>query len=157
MASLHRAGSASCFWAYTSHTLVSRRKMVSNAPMNDHHHIRINVTPQYLREQSTPEKNQFVFAYTVEMKNCGNAAATLVARRWIITDAEGKTEEVRGAGVVGECPHLQPGESYQYTSGAVLQTPVGYMTGSYQMRDDKGEFFDAEIPTFTLSAEVVFH
>ena len=104
-----------------------------------------------------PESQQFVFAYTVLMENRGDISAQLLTRHWIITDSDGKTEEVRGAGVVGEHPHLKPGESFQYTSGAVLQTPVGTMSGSYQMRDENGELFDAMIPTFTLNAEVIFH
>lgn len=120
-------------------------------------HIHITVTPKYLQQQSAPENNQFVFAYTVHMENRGDIAARLLTRHWIITDAEGKTEEVRGPGVVGEHPHLRPGESFEYTSGAILKTPVGSMMGSYQMRDDNGELFDAAIPAFTLSAEVMFH
>ena len=119
--------------------------------------IHITVTPKYLQDQSVPENNQFVFAYTVHMENRGDIAARLLTRHWVITDAEGKTEEVRGPGVVGEHPHLQPGESFEYTSGAILKTPVGAMMGSYQMRDDNGEIFDAAIPAFTLSAEVMFH
>jgi ApaG protein len=125
--------------------------------MTEQSDIHITVTPRYLQEQSVPESNQFVFAYTVHMENRGEVAARLLTRHWIITDAEGKTEEVRGPGVVGEHPHLQPGDSYEYTSGAILKTPVGSMMGSYQMRDDNGELFDATIPVFTLSAEVVFH
>lgn len=119
--------------------------------------ITVNVTPQYLREQSNPEAGQFVFAYTVHMENTGNIPARLLSRHWLITDADGATREVRGPGVVGEHPYLQPGERYEYTSGAILQTPVGSMTGSYQMQDDDGGLFDAAIPTFTLSAEVMFH
>lgn len=125
--------------------------------MSDVRQIHISVTPQYLLEQSAPESNQFVFAYTVHMENRGNIAARLLSRHWIITDSEGKTEELRGPGVVGEHPHLKPGEGFQYTSSAVLQTPVGSMMGSYQMRDENGELFDAAIPVFTLSAQVVFH
>lgn len=125
--------------------------------MTNPQQIQITVTPQYLQEQSEPENNQFVFAYTVHMENRGETAAQLLTRHWIITDSEGKTEEVRGPGVVGEHPHLKPGESFEYTSGAILQTPVGSMMGSYQMRDENGELFDAVIPAFTLSAQVVFH
>ena len=125
--------------------------------MTDNQQILISVTPQYLEEQSIPESNQYVFAYTVYMENRGKIAAQLLTRHWIITDSEGKTEEVRGPGVVGEHPNLKPGDSYQYTSGAILQTPVGSMMGSYQMRDENGEMFDATIPAFTLSAEVMFH
>jgi len=125
--------------------------------MSDKPEIYITVTPTYLQDQSVPENNQFVFAYTVHMENRGDIAARLLTRHWIITDAEGKTEEVRGPGVVGEHPHLHPGESFEYTSGAILKTPVGAMMGSYQMRDDNGGLFDATIPVFTLSAEVMFH
>jgi len=125
--------------------------------MSANQEIFINVTPTYLVDQSIPENNQFVFAYTVYMENRGDIAAKLLTRHWIITDSEGKTEEVRGPGVVGEYPHLQPGESFEYTSGSVLRTPVGSMTGSYQMRDDNGDLFNVTIPAFTLSAQVVFH
>ncbi|MEM7561478.1 MAG: Co2+/Mg2+ efflux protein ApaG [Pseudomonadota bacterium] len=125
--------------------------------MDNSHDIRVSVRPQYLADQSNPENNQFVFAYTVELQNHGSIAAQLLTRHWIITDAEGQTEEVRGPGVVGEHPHLAPGERFEYTSGAVLPTPVGSMMGSYQMRDDNGELFDAQIPVFTLAAEVQFH
>ncbi len=125
--------------------------------MSDNQQIHITVIPQYLWDQSHPENNQYVFAYTVNMENTGRIGAQLLSRHWIITDSEGGTEEVRGPGVVGEHPSLKPGESYQYTSGAILKTPVGTMTGSYRMRDDNGDLFDAMIPVFTLSAEVVFH
>lgn len=119
--------------------------------------ITVTVTPEYLKEQSKPEEQQYVFAYTVKLENTGTISAKLLTRHWIITDAEGKSQEVRGPGVVGEHPHLQPGEHYEYTSGAIIPTPVGTMMGSYQMRDDDGGLFDAIIPAFTLSAEVVFH
>ena len=119
--------------------------------------ITVNVIPQYLKDQSDPGQDQYVFAYTVTLLNSGSTPARLLTRHWIITDADGKTQEVRGPGVVGEHPHLSPGESYEYTSGAILPTPVGSMMGSYQMQDDDGNLFDAVIPAFTLSAEVVFH
>jgi ApaG protein len=125
--------------------------------MNTIQQITVNVIPQYLSEQSDPDANQYVFAYTVNLKNTGNVPAKLLSRHWVITDADGETREVRGPGVVGEHPHLQPGEQYEYTSGAILTTPVGSMMGSYQMQDDNGGLFDAQIPAFTLSAEVVFH
>ncbi len=142
-----------------SKRLATHSRMVSNRGMSktETQKIHIAVTPQYLQRQSAPEKNRFVFAYTVYMENRGNIAAKLLTRHWIITDSEGKVEEVRGPGVVGEHPHLQPGESFQYTSGAVLQTPLGSMMGSYQMRDENGTLFDAVIPIFTLSAQVVLH
>ena len=125
--------------------------------MSDNQKIQITVTPQYLWDQSHPENNQYVFAYTVNMENTGQVGAQLLSRHWIITDSDGQTEEVRGPGVVGEHPNLKPGESYQYTSGAILKTPVGTMAGSYRMQDENGGLFDAMIPVFTLSAEVVFH
>ncbi len=125
--------------------------------MSDNQQIHITVTPKYLWEQSHPEKSRYVFSYTVNMENIGQVGAQLLSRHWIITDSEGQTEEVRGPGVVGEHPNLKPGESYQYTSGAILKTPVGTMAGSYRMRDENGDLFDAMIPVFTLSAEVVFH
>ena len=125
--------------------------------MNPAQQITVTVTPEYLKEQSKPEEQQYVFAYTVMLENTGTVSAILLTRHWIITDAEGKSQEVRGPGVVGEHPHLQPGERYEYTSGAILPTPVGTMMGSYQMRDDDGGLFDAIIPAFTLSAEVIFH
>jgi ApaG protein len=125
--------------------------------MSEKQNIQVTVIPQYLEDQSAPESNQYVFAYTVNMENCGGIAAQLLTRHWIITDSDGKIEEVKGPGVVGEHPHLKPGDSYQYTSGAILETPVGSMMGSYQMRDENGDIFNATIPAFTLSAEVVFH
>ena len=112
---------------------------------------------QYLEDQSIPENNRYVFAYTVLMENQGETAAQLLTRHWVITDSDGKTAEVRGPGVVGEQPHLKPGESFQYTSGAILETPLGSMMGSYQMRNENGDLFDAQIPAFTLSAEITFH
>lgn len=130
--------------------------MVSNQAM-ENQQIIVTVIPQYLQDQSIPESNQYVFAYTVLMENTGQIAAQLLSRHWVITDSDGKTEEVRGPGVVGEHPHLKPGDSYQYTSGAILKTPLGTMMGSYQMRDENGDLFDATIPTFTLSAEIIFH
>ncbi len=141
----------------TSTRLETNHTIGCNPPMNRAQQITVTVTPEYLKEQSKPDEDQYVFAYTVMMENTGTVPAKLLTRHWIITDAEGKSQEVRGPGVVGEHPHLQPGESFEYTSGAILPTPVGTMMGSYQMRDDEGGLFDATIPAFTLSAEVVFH
>lgn len=121
------------------------------------HDIKIEVESTYLEEQSLPEENRYVFAYTVTIRNVGSSAAKLVTRHWIITDADGKEQEVRGEGVVGEQPHLQPGEGFQYTSGTMIETPVGSMRGSYQMVGDDGEEFDAEIPVFTLSVPRMLH
>ncbi len=131
--------------------------MVSNPRMSSSQSILVTVLPKYLEEQSVPESSQYVFAYTVYMENRGNVAAQLLTRHWIISDSNGKIEEVRGSGVVGEHPHLDPGDSFQYTSGTVLKTPFGTMRGSYRMRDANGNLFDAVIPAFTLTTEEQIH
>ena len=115
------------------------------------YNLNIEVETSYIEEQSDPDNDRFVFAYTITIRNTGEAAAKLMTRHWIITDANNFTQEVKGDGVVGEQPHLSPGEGFQYTSGTVLDTPIGSMRGSYQMVTDDGIQFDAEIPTFTLS------
>jgi ApaG protein len=120
--------------------------------MNEKYQIDVKVKPLYLPHQSDPENGKYVFSYTVTLLNTGSIAAQLLTRHWIITNGNGGKEEVKGAGVVGEHPDLKPGESYQYTSGSVLLTPVGTMGGSYQMRAEDGTEFNATIPTFTLSA-----
>lgn len=112
--------------------------------------IRVSVESRYLPEQSSPRVGRYVWAYTVRVENEGNRAAKLVARHWIITDGRGGVEEVRGPGVVGEQPHLEPGERFQYTSGCVLTTTKGSMRGTYQMVRDDGTEFDAEVATFAL-------
>lgn len=119
--------------------------------------IKVLVEPFYIEDQSVPEENRYVFAYTVNIQNTGRVAAKLISRHWIITDANGKIQEVKGQGVVGEQPYLRPGEAFQYTSGAVLDTSVGTMRGSYQMVSDDGLQFDAEIPAFTLSVPRTLH
>ena len=119
--------------------------------------ITVRVSPEYLKDQSNPEQNQYVFAYTVLMENTGMVPAQLMTRHWIITDANNRVQEVKGEGVVGEQPHLKQGEKYRYTSGTMLETPVGTMRGSYQMLADDGVEFDAEIPTFTLSMPRTLH
>jgi ApaG protein len=115
------------------------------------HQLVVEVETRYLEEQSEPEAQRFVFAYTITMRNSGHVAAKLLTRHWLITDANGQVQEVRGEGVVGEHPHLQPGQGFRYSSGAVLETPVGSMHGSYQMLGDDGERFDAPIPAFRLA------
>jgi len=115
------------------------------------HHIRVDVDTRYLDDQSSPDDDRYVFAYTITLRNDGAVAAKLMTRHWIITDANGKVQEVRGDGVVGEQPHLKPGQGFRYTSGAVLETPVGAMQGSYQMQADDGVRFDAPIAPFTLA------
>jgi ApaG protein len=121
------------------------------------HHIDVQVKTSYLPAQSAPEANRYVFAYTITITNGGEVPAKLVTRHWIITDANNQVQEVRGEGVVGEQPHLQPGMSFQYTSGTAIPTPVGSMRGSYQMVADDGTAFDAEIPVFTLSVPRTLH
>ena len=119
--------------------------------------ISVNVNTTYLAEQSDPSADRYVFAYTVTIANTGTVAAQLISRHWIITDAENVTQEVKGLGVVGEQPLLRPGESFEYTSGTALATPVGTMRGSYQMAAEDGNKFDAEIPQFTLAMPRVLH
>lgn len=114
------------------------------------HDIRVNVESNFIEEQSAPEQERFVFGYTITISNRGSVPAKLLNRHWVITDANGKVEEVRGKGVVGNQPHLQPGQQYQYSSGAILETPVGAMEGDYEMVDDQGEHFLAPIPVFSL-------
>lgn len=114
--------------------------------------IRVQVTPQYVEEQSSPEDGRFVFAYSVRIVNEGEVPVQLRSRHWIITDGHGRMEQVRGAGVVGEQPTLDPGGEYTYTSGCILGTPMGTMHGSYQMHREDGTMFDAEIAPFLLSA-----
>lgn len=124
---------------------------------NEKHQIQIDVRTVYLPGQSAPDEDRYVFAYTVTITNSGSVPARLVTRHWIITDANERTQEVRGEGVVGEQPYLLPGSSFQYTSGTILETPVGTMKGSYQMIADDGTAFDAEIPPFTLSIPRTLH
>ena len=121
------------------------------------YHINVNVNTAYLADQSDPSADRYVFAYTVTIANTGTVAAQLISRHWIITDAENVTQEVKGLGVVGEQPLLRPGESFEYTSGTAMATPVGTMRGSYQMVAEDGNKFDAEIPVFTLSMPRVLH
>jgi len=116
------------------------------------YNIEVRVQPGFLPQQSDPAKQQYAFAYTVTLSNTGNTAANLLSRHWIITNGDGEKEEVKGPGVVGEYPHLNPGQSFRYTSGSILKTPYGTMVGSYQMRADDGTLFDAPIPLFTLQA-----
>jgi len=119
--------------------------------------IDVQVVSRFVPDQSRPGDNRYVFAYTVTLRNAGELPAQLLARHWVITDANGKVEEVRGDGVVGEQPWIRPGDDYEYTSGAVLETPVGTMGGSYQMLADDGTRFEAPIPRFTLSIPRTLH
>jgi ApaG protein len=119
--------------------------------------INVDVKTAYLADRSEPSRNQYVFAYTVTLTNAGDAPAQLISRHWIITDSQGLVQEVRGLGVVGAQPLLQPGESFEYTSGTSISTPVGTMRGSYQMLAADGSRFEAAIPEFTLSVPRVLH
>ena len=114
--------------------------------------IRIRVEPRYMEEQSSPEDSHFVWSYTVEISNDGTETVQLKSRIWRITDALGRTEEVRGPGVVGQTPVIAPGKSFHYTSGCPLKTPQGIMVGSYQMTDEADELFDVAIPAFSLDS-----
>ncbi len=119
--------------------------------------IRIHVVTDYVDEQSEPESDRYVFSYTITISNNGELPARLISRHWVITDANGKVQEVTGDGVVGEQPHLNPGEEFRYSSGAVLETPVGAMQGLYRMEADNGVNFDAPIAPFTLAVPGVLH
>jgi len=114
--------------------------------------IRVRVTPDYLEDQSSPDESHYFWAYTVEIFNDGAETVQLRSRYWSITDANGLTEEVRGSGVVGETPTLEPGDSFSYTSGCPLSTSSGIMLGSYQMSKDNGEMFSVDIPAFSLDS-----
>lgn len=126
--------------------------------MNDNdYNISVEVIPAYIEEQSNPDDSNYVFSYTVTIINNGKHAARLLTRHWVITDADGEIQEVRGDGVVGEQPYLKPGEGFQYTSGTLMNTPTGSMSGSYQMLADDGNEFDAPIPEFFLIAPSTLH
>jgi ApaG protein len=127
--------------------------------MADSKRYEITVVPkaQYVAEQSDPDRNHFVFAYTVRITNTGTVPAQLVSRHWVITDADARVQEVKGVGVVGQQPTLKPGETFEYTSGASIATAVGTMKGTYQMLAEDGQPFDASIPQFTLSVPRTLH
>lgn len=119
--------------------------------------IDVTALPQYVSDQSDPDAERFIFAYTITLENVGTVPAQLISRHWIITDGNSNVQEVRGLGVIGEQPLLRPGEKYEYTSGCQLDTPVGIMRGTYQMMAEDGTAFEAEIPEFTLSIPRVLH
>jgi ApaG protein len=119
--------------------------------------IDVHVQTRFVPDQSVPSENRYVFAYTITLHNTGHVPARLLTRHWVITDANGKVEEVRGEGVVGEQPWMRPGDDFEYTSGAVLETAVGTMEGSYEMVADDGTRFEAPIPAFTLSIPRTLH
>ncbi|MBS3964286.1 MAG: Co2+/Mg2+ efflux protein ApaG [Methylomonas sp.] len=125
--------------------------------MSKKNKVIVEAQPHYIEAQSVPGQNRFVFAYTITITNVGNEAARLLTRHWLITDANGKVQEVNGEGVVGEHPHLEPGASFRYTSAAMIETAVGVMQGTYQMQSDSGVHFSAQIPRFTLSIPRTLH
>lgn len=114
--------------------------------------IEVTVEPQFLPERSAPDKQQFFWSYTITIVNSGDETVQLKTRHWIITDGTGRSQEVRGEGVIGEQPVLAPGERFEYTSGVPLTTPSGFMTGRYQMVSDSGEQFEVDIPLFSLDS-----
>lgn len=154
---------------WCEHRNFYNKKKVSRAPRHPRLHqqtlmskdemykISITVATHYIEEQSLPEQNRYVFAYTIRIRNNGAKAAKLLARHWVITDANGKIDEVFGEGVVGKQPYLNPGEEFQYTSGAVIATPVGTMHGNYDMQANDGVRFAAHIPPFTLAVPRLLH
>ena len=125
--------------------------------MNDSFAIKVDVQTRFLPDQSEPANNRFAFAYTITITNAGPMPAQLLSRHWLITHGSGKIDEVRGPGVVGETPRLEPGQAFEYTSGAILEAPVGTMEGSYQMIADDGTCFDAPIKRFVLSMPRILH
>src|SRR5687768_2561315 len=139
--------------------LAERVKIVCNAimPEEKKYEIVVKVHTTYLPEQSDEALDRYVFAYTIVLSNAGTVPAQLISRHWIISDGSGGTQEVRGLGVVGEQPLLKPGDSFEYTSGTAISTPVGSMKGSYQMVAEDGLRFDAPIPEFILSVPRILH
>ena len=147
--------------------LASCATLVCNAPFthfrlntmaeSKKYQIAVSAVPQFIADQSDPTKENYVFAYTITIENVGTVPAQLISRHWIITDANARVQEVRGLGVVGHQPLLQPGEKFEYTSGCQLDTPVGTMRGSYQMTAEDGTQFEAVIPEFTLAIPRVLH
>ena len=121
------------------------------------HNISVDVDARYLENQSSPSESRFVFAYTITIRNQGEVPARLLKRRWLITDATGRVEEVRGPGVVGQEPVLEPGHSFEYTSGCPLSTPYGSMRGSYEMLTAGGDRFDANVAPFELRGPYTVH
>lgn len=140
-------------------TLAMTGQIRSNSAMAESrkHDIQVSVATEYLAEQSDPEAGRYVFAYTVTVENTGSVGAQLISRHWIITDGNQEEQEVRGLGVVGQQPLIAPGDSYEYSSGCSLATPVGTMRGTYQMASEDGTQFEATIPEFALFVPGVLH
>jgi ApaG protein len=136
-----------------------KAKFVWNSRMADSkkYEITVKTHAEYVPDQSDVGQERYVFAYTITITNTGSVAAQLISRHWVITDATDQVQEVRGLGVIGEQPLLKPGESFEYTSGCVIATPVGTMHGSYQMTAEDGTKFDAPVTEFTLNMPRVLH
>jgi ApaG protein len=124
---------------------------------SEKYRIKVEATAEFVAGQSAPEDDRYVFAYHITITNVGTVAAQLISRHWVITDGTGKTQEVRGLGVIGEQPTLAPGQQFTYSSGSVIETPVGTMHGTYEMAADDGHRFEAEIPAFMLAMPRVLH
>jgi ApaG protein len=138
-------------------TRKSGKLTIMTMDIEKEHNITVEVETDYIEGQSEPDNERYVFSYTITIRNEGGEPAQLLSRHWLITDANGNVQEVKGEGVVGEQPHLKPGEGFQYTSGAMITTPVGSMQGTYQMVTDQGDEFDTEIPAFTLAIPRTLH
>lgn len=136
-------------------SLFSLNGLASQMSAQNLYDVKVAVTCQYVTEQSAPDKNNYVFMYHITIHNSGAVGAKLINRHWIIVDGHGNIQEVQGAGVVGQQPYLKPGDTYEYTSGAVLNTPIGSMHGTYDMVADDGIQFKAVIPVFSLSSGLV--
>ena len=125
--------------------------------MSPRHNIQVSVETEFLADQSDPDNQRWVFAYHITIRNEGTVSARLLTRHWVITDGEERVQEVHGEGVIGEQPHIAPGQAFSYTSGAILETEVGSMRGSYQMIAEDGTHFDAQVPMFTLAVPHALH
>ena len=125
--------------------------------MTPRHNIQVSVDTEFLADQSDPDSLRWVFAYHITIRNEGTVSARLLTRHWVITDGEERVQEVHGEGVIGEQPHIAPGQAFSYTSGAILETEVGSMRGSYQMIGEDGTHFDAHVPMFTLAVPHALH
>ncbi len=125
--------------------------------MSPRHNIQVSVETEFLADQSDPDSQRWVFAYHNTIRNEGTVSARLLTRHWVITDGEDRVQEVHGEGVIGEQPHIAPGQEFSYTSGAILETEVGSMRGSYQMIGEDGTHFDAQVPMFTLAVPHALH
>ncbi|MHB9807418.1 Co2+/Mg2+ efflux protein ApaG [Pantoea ananatis] len=125
--------------------------------MSEPARVSLHVQSLYVASQSSPEDERYVFAYTVTIRNLGRSSVQLLRRYWLITNGNGRETEVQGEGVIGEKPHIAPGNEYQYTSGAVLETPMGTMQGHYVMVDEQGDEFHVEIPVFRLAIQTHIH